>query len=84
MINKIGAKLLSDLAIFSIFFSDILLHFQESVRVGLLKYLMYFFAGITSKYFQNIPEEKYIALLRILNLFIKFFVNRFVDIVLTF
>ena len=45
---------------------------------------MYFLAGIDTKYFWNIPEEKYIAPLRILNLFIKSFVNPFVDTTLIF
>ena len=45
---------------------------------------MYFLAGIDTKYFWNIPEEKYIAPLRILNLFMKSFVNPFVDITLIF
>ena len=37
---KVGAKLLSDLAIFSILSSDILLGFDNSIRVVPLKYLM--------------------------------------------
>ena len=45
---------------------------------------MYFLADINTKQFGNIPEEKYFAPLRILNLFIKYFVNPFVDIALTF
>ena len=49
-----------------------------------LKYLMYFLAGINTKWFWNIPKEKYFAPLRIINLFIKHFVNPFVDIALTF
>ena len=44
---------------------------------------MYFLAGINTKQFWNIPEEKFFALLRILNLFIKSFVNPFVDVALT-
>ena len=39
-----------------------------------------FLAGIFTKQFWNIPEEKYFAQLRRLNLFIKFFVNPFADI----
>ena len=46
---KVGAKLLSDLVIFSIFFSGIPLDFHESIQVLSLKYLMYFLAGINSK-----------------------------------
>ena len=45
---------------------------------------MYFLVGIDTKYSWNIPEEKYIAPLRIVNLFIKSFVNPFVDITLDF
>ena len=40
--------------------------------------------GINTKQFWTIPEEKYCAPLRILNLFIKSFVNLFVDIAWTF
>ena len=46
---KVAAKLLSDLVIFSIFSSDILLDFQESIWVVPLKYLMYFLAGLNTK-----------------------------------
>ena len=49
MISKSGAKLLSDLVIFSIFSSDIPLDFHKSIGVVPLKYLMYFLAGITTK-----------------------------------
>ena len=45
---------------------------------------MYFFAGVNTKKFLNILEEKYFAPLRILNLFIKSFVNSLVDVTLTF
>ena len=45
---------------------------------------MYFLVGINTKLFWSIPEEKYFATLRKLNLFIKSFVNPFVDISLTF
>ena len=45
---------------------------------------MHFLAGINTKYFRNIPEEKYFASVRILNLFIKYFANPFVDIALSF
>ena len=48
MIKNIAAKLLSDLVIFSIFPSDILLDFHELIQVVLLKYLMYFSAGINT------------------------------------
>ena len=81
---KVGAKLPSDLAIFSILSSDIPLHFYEQIRVVPLKYLMHFLADINTKLFCNIPEKKYFEPLTILNLFIKSFVNPFVDIDLTF
>ena len=54
---KFGAKLLSDLVIFSIFSLDISLDFQELIQVVPLKYLMYFLSGINAKEFWNIPEE---------------------------
>ena len=44
--TKIGAKLLSDLAIFSIFFPEILLDFHKSTQVVLLCQLMHFLSGI--------------------------------------
>ena len=49
-----------------------------------LKYLMYFLSGINTKEFWTIPQEKYFPPLKILYLSIKFFVNPFVDIALTF
>ena len=51
MINKIDAKLLCDLVIFSILSSDIPLNFHDSIRVVPLKYLMYFLVGINTKLF---------------------------------
>ena len=45
---------------------------------------MYSIAGINTKPFWNIIKEKYFASLRMLNLFIKSFVNPFLDIALTF
>ena len=80
--RKVGPKLLSDLVMFSIFsfIRYIPLDFSESIRVVLLKYLMYFLAGINTKYFWNIPEENYFGPLTILNSFIKSSVNCFVDI----
>ena len=45
---------------------------------------MYFSAGVNTKLFWNILEEKHFPALRILTLFIKNFVNPFVDIALTF
>ena len=82
--TKVSEKLLSDLVIFSIFSSENPLDFHESIQVNPLKYLTFFLAGINTKQFWNIPEEKYFAPLRILNLSIKSFVNPFVDIALTF
>ena len=46
--TKVGAKLLSDLVIFSIFPSDIPLDFHNSVRIVPLNYLMYFAADINT------------------------------------
>ena len=48
-LTKVGSKLLSDLVIFSIFFSYIPLDFDESILVVPLKYLMCFLAGINTK-----------------------------------
>ena len=76
--TKVDEKLHSDLVILSISFSNITLNFKESIRVELLKYLMCFFnvfKWITNEW--NISEEKYFAPLRILNLWIKPFVNPF-------
>ena len=42
ILTKVGAKLLSDLIIFSIFPSDIPLDFRKLIQVVPLKYLMYF------------------------------------------
>ena len=47
--TKVGEKLLPDLVVFSIFSPDIPLDFHESIWVALLKYLMYFSAGISAK-----------------------------------
>ena len=47
--TKVGVKLLSDLVMFSIFSSNSLLDFHESIQVGPLKSLMYFVAGINTK-----------------------------------
>ena len=77
--SKVGAKLIPDLVIFSMFSSDIPLDFCKSIRVVPLKYLMRFLDGINTKLFWNIPKEQYFAQLRILNLFIKLFVNPLVD-----
>ena len=45
---KVVAKLLCDLFLFSIFFSDILLHCHESIQVVPQKYLMYFLSGVNA------------------------------------
>ena len=45
---------------------------------------MQFLAEVNTKYLRNIPEENYFVPLRILTLFVKSFVNPFVDIALTF
>ena len=82
--TKVGAKLQPDLFIFSIYSAEIPLYFHESIWSVLLKYLMYFLAGINTKIFWNTPEEKYFASLRILSLFTKSFLNPFFfDIFLT-
>ena len=47
--KKVGAKLLVDLVIFSIFSSGVSLDFDESIWVVPLKYLMYFLARINTK-----------------------------------
>ena len=51
MIKKVDAKFLPDLGIFSIFSFDIPLNVHDSIRVVPLKYLVYFLAGINTKYF---------------------------------
>ena len=82
--TKVGAKLFSTLVLFSIFSSDIPSDFHESIWVVPVKYLIYFLADINTKFSWNIPEEKYFAPFGILNLFIKSFVNIFLDTALTF
>ena len=76
--------MLPDLVMFSIISSEFPLDVHISICVVPLKYLMQFLAGINTKQFWNITEEKYFAPLKILNLFIKSFVNSFVNIALTF
>ena len=82
--TKVGANLLCDLVIFSVLSSHIPLDLHDSMRVKLLKCLMYFLIGINTKKISNIPKEKYFAPLWMLNLFIRYFVNPFADIALTF
>ena len=48
-LTKVGAKLVSDLVIFSIFSSDIPLHFHKSIWLVPLKYLIYFLVGINTE-----------------------------------
>ena len=81
---KFGAKMAAWFSyIFNIFFWHSI-RFPRVIRAVPLKYLMYFLAGINTKQVWKVIEEKYFAPLRILNLFIKSFVNHFVDIALTF
>ena len=47
--TKVGAKLLPNLVIFSIFSSEIPLDFHNSIRLVPLKYLMYFLDVINTK-----------------------------------
>ena len=49
MINKIGAKLLPDLVIFSILSSDIQLDFRDLIWVVPVKHLVHFLAGLNTK-----------------------------------
>ena len=44
---------------------------------------MYFLAGINTKWFWKIPKEKYFTPLKIIDLFVKSFLNPLVDIALT-
>ena len=76
--GKVGAKLLSALVIFSAHSSEIPLTFHDSVQVMLVKYFMYFLAGITTEWIWNIPQEKHFSTSIIINLF-----NLFVDIALS-
>ena len=46
---KVGVKVLYDLAICSIFFTEIPLNFHDSIQVVPLKYSMYFLAGTNAK-----------------------------------
>ena len=82
--TKLGTKLLSDLVIFLVLSSEIPQDFHEWIVVVTCKYLMWFLAGIDTKQLWNIPEERYFAILRTLNLFIKSFANYFVDFALNF
>ena len=59
--TTVGAKLLSDLVIFSTFSSDVPLDFNKSMQKVLLKCLTYFLASINTNEFWNIPKEKYFA-----------------------
>ena len=48
-LTKVGAKLLSDLVILSIFSSDIPFDFHKLIQVVPLKYSKYFLSGINTK-----------------------------------
>ena len=65
-LTKVGAKLLSDLVILSIFSSDIPFDFQKSIQVVPLKYSTYFLSGINTKKIWNISHEEHFAPLKIL------------------
>ena len=82
--TKVGAKLLSDFIMFSIFSSEIPLDFQVSIRVVPLKYLMYFFSWHKCLIIYKYPEGKDFAPLKILDSCIKSFFNPFFGIFLTF
>ena len=49
IIIEVGAKLLSNLVLFSIYFSDILLGFHDSTGVVPLNYLMHFLTDVNTK-----------------------------------
>ena len=79
MINKSWCNV----AVWFIFFW----HSIRFLRINLnsvTKIFTVFFSWYKTKQYWNIPEEKYFAPLRILNLFIKSFANLFVDLALTF
>ena len=69
--------------IFSIFFWHTI-RFPRFNPSSASKIFNVFLAIINTKYFSNIPEEKYVAPLRVLNLSIKSFANPFVDLALIF
>ena len=83
--TKVDAKLLSDLIIFSIYIS-----FWHSIRFPRIslrcttKIFNAFFSWYKHYIMLKYSWKKHFAPLRILNLFIKSFVNSFVDISLTF
>ena len=80
---KVGAKLLSDVVIFIVLSSKIPIDFHDKTLDVLVRNLKYFLYEKYIKLFCNVPEEKYLALLRILYPFIKSFVNHFADIAST-
>ena len=82
MINKSWCKIDVWFCYIFSFFSVITLDFQESFRVVLLKYLMFFFSWCKYQIILNYSGRKCFTPLRILN--IKVFVNHSVDISLTF
>ena len=84
IINKNWCKI-------AVWFSYIFnIFFWHSIRFPLInpnsatKIFNAFLAGINTKWFWNISEEKYIEPLRILNLSIKSFVNSYVDTAIIF
>ena len=76
--------MLSYVVIFSILSSKSLIDFHDKTLDVLVTSLKYFSYEKYVKRLCNVPKEKYIAPLRILYLFIKSFVNLFVDIASTF
>ena len=67
--TEVGAKLLSDLVIFSIFSSEIPLDFHESIRVVSQKKLIYFLAGINTKWFWNFLKKKSFAIKNLMSIY---------------
>ena len=74
--TKVSEKLLFDLVIFS---NTFFCYFIRSPRLNPSSPTKIYNA-INTKWFWNIPKEKYFAPLRILNLFIKSFVNPLFDV----
>ena len=81
MINKNWYKVA--VSLLSILSSDILLDFQDSIRVVPVKHY-FFFSWYIYYIILKYSWKKYVAPLRILNLFIKSSVNPFVNIASTF
>ena len=80
MIKKGWCKIpVSFSCVFKIFFGNSIRFLSSATKI-----FNVILAIINTKKISNIPEENFFAPLRILNFFIKSFVNRFVDIALTF